>query len=34
MVDAHEKDLKIALKDHNVSPSEFLILKFGERAQL
>jgi len=29
-IDAHEKDLKVALKKYNVPESEFWILKFGE----
>ncbi len=29
-VDAHEKDLRSALKKHEVSDSEFVILGFGE----
>jgi len=29
-IDAHEKDLKVALGKHNVPESEFWILKFGE----
>jgi len=29
-IDAHEKDLKVALEKYNVSESEFWILKFGE----
>ena len=29
-IDAHEEDLKVALKKHNVSEMEFWILKFGE----
>ena len=29
-IDAHEKDLKVALEKHNVPESEFWILKFGE----
>ena len=29
-IDAHEKDLKVALEKHNVPESEFWVLKFGE----
>ena len=29
-IDAHEKDLKVALKKHGVSEGEFLVLGFGE----
>ncbi len=29
-VDAHEKDLKVALKKHDVSEAEFFVLGFGE----
>ena len=33
-VDAHEKDLKIALKKYNVPENDFWILKFGEGREL
>jgi L-ascorbate metabolism protein UlaG (beta-lactamase superfamily) len=33
-VDAHEKDVKIALKKYNVPVSEFWILEFGEEREL
>lgn len=29
-VDAHERDLEAALKDHNLNPEQFWVLKFGE----
>ena len=29
-IDAHEKDLKIALQKHKIPASKFWILKFGE----
>ena len=29
-IDAHEKDLKVALEKYNVPESEFWVLKFGE----
>ena len=33
-VDAHEKDLKTALKKYNVPENDFWILKFGEGREL
>jgi len=33
-IDAHEKDLQIALEKHNIPESDFWILKFGERREV